>query len=106
MTIDSGIVFGIISLAGSLLIAAAGYGAMKQKVENILQGHYDYKKEHSERHEKEDEITREKFKELYGSRNNTALAVERLGVLMEQVFKSLGELNVKVDKILSREKDA
>ena len=102
MIVDSGIVFGGISLVGSLIIAAVGYGAMKQKVENMKESQCKYEDEHASKHEKEEEQTREKFKELYESRNTLALAVERLGVMMEQVFKSLEVLNVKVDSLLNR----
>lgn len=100
--IDSSIVFGIISIVFSLLVAAIGYGAMRQKVENMKENQDTYKKSHAEEHEKCNALTHEKFKELYESRNTTALAVERLGVLIEQVFKSLGEINGKVDRILDR----
>jgi len=106
MTIDPGIfcvvVSAVVSIVGSLIIVAVGYGAMSQKVENMKESRCKYEEDHAAKHEKDDEQTREKFKELYESRNTTALAVERLGVLMEQVFKSLGEINVKIDKILSR----
>jgi uncharacterized protein HemX len=102
MTIDSGIVFGVISIVGSLIIAAVGYGAMKQKVESMKESQDEYKRTHAEEHVKCDDLNREKFKELYESRNTMSLAVERLGVLMEQVFKSLEVLNVKVDTILNR----
>jgi hypothetical protein len=104
MTIDSGIVFGIISVVTSLLIAAFTYGSLTRKVDNMCEKHSEYKAEHTEKHDREDEINREKFKELYESRNDTAIVVERLTVLIEQVFKELGQLNAKVDKLLSRDK--
>ena len=102
MTIDSGIVFGVISIVGSLIIASVGYGAMKQKVENMKESQCKYEEEHACKHEKEEEQTREKFKELYESRNNTALAVERLGVLIEQIFKRLDSIEGKIDKALEK----
>ena len=102
MNIDSSVVFGVISIVGSLLIASAGYGAMKQKVANMKESIDEYKKTHAEEHEKCDTMNHEKFKELYESRNLTSLAVERLTVLLEQMSKGLGEINGKVDRILSR----
>jgi hypothetical protein len=103
MIIDSGIVFGVISTVISLLIAAVGYGAMKQKVESMGKDQEKFCIDHAEKHSKEEELTREKFKELYDSRNSTALTVERLGVLMEQVTKTLGDVNSKVDRLLIRD---
>lgn len=102
MTIDPAIVFGIISIVGSLLIAAVGYGAMKQKVDSMNESNCVFRAEHAQQHSKEEEATREKFKELYESRNITALAVERLTTLIEQVFKRLDSIEGKLDKAIDR----
>lgn len=102
MNIDSSVVFGIISIVGSLLIASAGYGAMKQKVVNMEKSQAEFREAHEKKHDKEEESTACKFKELYESRNTTALAVERLGVLIEQIFRQLDAINEKLDKALDK----
>jgi uncharacterized protein HemX len=109
--IDWGVVFGAVSIVFSLILGAVGYGAMKQKVENMKESKSEYEKAHAQLHEKyeethaqlhdkEDEKTLEKFKELYDSRNMTALAVERLTTLIEQVFKRLDSIEGKLDKAI------
>ena len=102
MNIDSSVVFGIISIVGSLLIASAGYGAMKQKVVNMEKSQAEFREAH------EKNTTRKKSLRLVSSRScmnpgtRTALAVERLGVLIEQIFRQLDAINEKLDKALDK----
>ena len=77
----------VITIGGVLIM----FGSLKNKLETTC-----------ERQKEDRDQNRDKFQELYTSRNTTNEAIVKLSTLVEQISKETAQINDKIDKALEK----
>lgn len=90
---------GFIIMTGGVLIM---FGSLKNKLENACERQKEDREDNDSRHERERDENREKFQELYTSRNAMNEGLVKLSTLVEEIFKQLNSINGKIDKALEK----
>lgn len=109
MTVEMFILIGgfVVTIGGVLIM----FGSLKNKLETTCERQAEDREvharlhekevaEHTRLHEKEHDETREKFQELYVSRNSTNEALVKLSTLVEQIFSRLDSIDGKIDRAI------
>lgn len=95
---------GELATIGAFLLTIGGvlimFGSLKNKLETACARQAEDRDANARLHEKEHEESREKFQELYTSRNSTNEALVKLSTLVEQIFARLDSIDGKIDKAL------
>lgn len=93
----------IATIGGFIMVIAGGvftFGGLKTKLDNSCERQREDREEHAKMHDREGKETREKFQELYTSRNSMNEAIVKLSTLIEQIFKETASINAKIDKAI------